>query len=249
MSYLNRKAIILSNSTSARAIDSIQNFYTSFCKNPTENPSESSSEDDEDENQDVPNVVDVMENIDIETDSDVSSSNSLDDSDLLSDSFVSKLAAFSESPLQLQLSSRPSLVSIGQATTAVIELTQSHRKPHNLTLQSTTCLEDFDSSVTEPNDSESSKTTNVCSKTRIDLLENIERALTDRNCTNTTADSSEPARMAVDFPTIQQQSLHWKLNEKQNMAFMLIATALLQHIFTVNAWCSRPMKQNIKCLK
>ena len=71
--------------------------------------------------------------------------------------------------------------------------------------------------------------------TRVELLENIERALLKRNTTtHVPKDGTEPAKLETYFPTIEEQSHHWTLNEKQHMSFVLMAAALLQHVFSAN---------------
>ena len=40
--------------------------------------------------------------------------------------------------------------------------------------------------------------------------------------------------MDTFFPTIEEHSRHWTLNEKQHIAFVLMAAALLQHVFSAN---------------
>jgi len=47
-------------------------------------------------------------------------------------------------------------------------------------------------------------------------------------------DGSEPETLEQNFPTIQEQSRHWSLNQEQNDAFILMAAALLQHINNTN---------------
>ena len=67
--------------------------------------------------------------------------------------------------------------------------------------------------------------------TRIDLLSEIQNALLEASyvvCPSVSG--SAPAALPANFPTIQEYSKHWTLNEKQHLAFVLIAAALLEHI-------------------
>lgn len=223
----------MKNKTSTTAIHGIQNYYSSFCKNPSTEDSDSSSEDDLEEYEKSLDVMNEVQFEDIEMDSlsEVSNEDFFEkNTDFLSDQFVSKLAAFINSPLQLQLSSSPPLVSRDQAMTAANELTRSHRKATNHALEPNQTSKS-ETSANETSVSNDHQIITPCSKTTIDLLENIERALVDRNCAGSATQNCDPERMEVDFPTIQQQSLHWKLNQEQHLAFTLIATALLQHVF------------------
>ena len=77
--------------------------------------------------------------------------------------------------------------------------------------------------------------TTIETVTRVELLEYVERALSERKCLHVTTDNSEPERLETYYPTLEEHSCHWTLNEKQHMAFVLIASALLQHILTANS--------------
>lgn len=70
--------------------------------------------------------------------------------------------------------------------------------------------------------------------TRVELLENIERALEERNCSTVPTDGTEPEKLETFFPTLEEHSRHWGLNTKQHLAFILMAAALLQHVFSSN---------------
>jgi hypothetical protein len=59
--------------------------------------------------------------------------------------------------------------------------------------------------------------------TRVELLQNIEKALSNRSICSFFITTNQPAKLEPNFPTLQQQSRHWGLNEKQHIAFVLIA--------------------------
>ena len=67
--------------------------------------------------------------------------------------------------------------------------------------------------------------------TRVQLLENIERALSQKNCIALPTDGTEPDLLDTFYPTLQEHSQHWRLNDKQHKAFLLMSGALLQHAF------------------
>lgn len=71
--------------------------------------------------------------------------------------------------------------------------------------------------------------------TRIQLLRHIEEALSNRTAHPSPINVSHPDKLEPNFPTLQQQSEHWGLNEKQHMAFVLIGAALLQHVALANS--------------
>ncbi len=71
--------------------------------------------------------------------------------------------------------------------------------------------------------------------TRIELLEHIEKALLERKCVKVVANGTEPERLETYYPTLEEHSRHWCLNEKQHLAFVLMAAALLQHILLANS--------------
>ncbi len=71
--------------------------------------------------------------------------------------------------------------------------------------------------------------------TRVELLENIERAQSEKDCIQVPPDGTEPEKLNTYFPTIEDHSRDWTLNEKQHMAFLLMAVALLQHVFSANS--------------
>lgn len=75
--------------------------------------------------------------------------------------------------------------------------------------------------------------------TRIDLLQNRDRALQLTKHTRTLNEIKEPNIIKAYFPTLAGHSKHWTLNNKQNKAFVLAGAALLQHIANVNAINSR----------
>ena len=71
--------------------------------------------------------------------------------------------------------------------------------------------------------------------TRVDLLSNIENALLEADyaiCPSVSV--TAPTLLEANFPTIQQHSNHWTLNEKQHLAFVLISAALLKHFPEAN---------------
>ena len=70
--------------------------------------------------------------------------------------------------------------------------------------------------------------------TRIQLLENLAKALDQQLDVEKLSDGSEPETLEQNFPAIQEQSRHWSLNQEQNDAFILMAAALLQHINNTN---------------
>ena len=71
--------------------------------------------------------------------------------------------------------------------------------------------------------------------TRVDLLSDIKNALLATNyVTCPSVSGSAPTVLEANFPTIQEHSKHWTLNEKQHIAFVLIAAALLKHISEAN---------------
>lgn len=70
--------------------------------------------------------------------------------------------------------------------------------------------------------------------TRIQLLENLAKALDQQLDVEKLSDGSEPETLEQNFPAIQEQSRHWSLNQEQNDAFILMAAALLQHTNNTN---------------
>ena len=91
--------------------------------------------------------------------------------------------------------------------------------------------------------------------TRIELLENIERALSDRETysqrieNQNSSSKKEPERLETFYPTLKEHSQHWSLNGKQHKAFLLMAAALLQNIFSVNnATTAQQSSSAIDCI-
>jgi hypothetical protein len=48
------------------------------------------------------------------------------------------------------------------------------------------------------------------------------------------SEGSDPQLLEANFPSLQEQSRHWSLNEEQHHAFLLMGAALLQHIYITN---------------
>jgi hypothetical protein len=48
------------------------------------------------------------------------------------------------------------------------------------------------------------------------------------------SDGSDPQLLEANFPSLQEKSRHWSLNEEQHHAFLLMGAALLQHIYITN---------------
>ena len=71
-------------------------------------------------------------------------------------------------------------------------------------------------------------------KTRVDLMEHLEKALRESRHLKATSHEKDPPELDSNFPSIQDHSKHWKLNEKQHSAFILCAAALLKHIWSAN---------------
>ena len=85
--------------------------------------------------------------------------------------------------------------------------------------------------------------------TRIDLMENLEKALRESRHLKTTIGANDPPELDSNFPSIQDHSSHWKLNEKQHSAFILCAAALLKHIWSANQddeWKCHKVSEEIK---
>lgn len=73
-----------------------------------------------------------------------------------------------------------------------------------------------------------------CKTPRVDLMENLAKALRDSRHLVPLSDGNEPEVLEPNFPSIQEHSQHWTLNEKQHASFTLSAAALLKHIWTAN---------------
>ena len=80
---------------------------------------------------------------------------------------------------------------------------------------------------------------------RVDLMENLEKALRESKHLKLATQGSNPPELDSDFPSIQDHSQHWTLNEKQHNAFILCAASLLKHIWTANQ--EDPSAQEFKC--
>ena len=70
--------------------------------------------------------------------------------------------------------------------------------------------------------------------TRIQLLEDLAKALDHQIDEPRLSDGSEPELLEANFPSLQEQSKHWSLNAEQHDAFLLMGAALLQHVHTTN---------------
>lgn len=71
--------------------------------------------------------------------------------------------------------------------------------------------------------------------TRVDLMEHLEKALREsRHLKARNLEKNVPEEPDSNFPSIQDHSKHWNLNEKQHSAFILCAAALLKHIWSAN---------------
>ena len=88
---------------------------------------------------------------------------------------------------------------------------------------------------------------------RIDLMENLLKALRAVLHFPSSCKNADPVELDEYFPTIQEQSTHWTLNEKQHAAFTLISAALLKHIWltnemdpSMNGWQHSQITQEIK---
>lgn len=86
--------------------------------------------------------------------------------------------------------------------------------------------------------------------TRVELLDNIERALIERHSFKWARKETEPTRLDTMFPTIQEHSQHWTLNQKQHMAFVLMAGAILHYLYSINCdFTEDRMSQNKEMMK
>lgn len=77
------------------------------------------------------------------------------------------------------------------------------------------------------------------------MLENIEKALHQSSHCEQPIKHDGPVLLEQNFPSIEEQSLHWTLNKKQHYAFSLMGAALLKHIFLCNSGNESQQSQHI----
>lgn len=233
--YLKRKDVIESNSTSLRTLKSIQNFYESFFRSGTQQEEQNLSFDYphqsnniEDSEEEVAEVFHLLDD-----DQQLHQSSVLDDfCRCTNDPFVKKLISLEANPLQIDQSQSEQTVTLDDAIKAIHDLPRSGRP---FLLPNRAKLGDV---VSDNSSSDDPLKKNILDQpigTRIDLLTQLERALRTSAYSVTACDGSEPDVLEADFPTLDEQSKHWTLNEKQHQAFLLGGAAFLQHISNANA--------------
>lgn len=199
-SYLKRKEEIERNSTTMAILHNIQNFYESFCRsgNDAENeahfhrPSENVAGKPDDLDNDAIDLLDVQEQLNQAA----TSTNQFQDT--LRDPSVAKLVSLSQNPLQLAPTVTRQSVNPLNAAKAVGDLRQSTiRKKFQLPNRAK--IGDIVN-----NDENNDIILDQPKGTRIDLLQNLDRALQVAKHTRTLNDVKEPEISDANFPTLTE---------------------------------------------
>ncbi len=244
--YLKKKTAIESNSATVATLNSIQNFYESFCRSGPQSDQPNHVIDD-------PHQITICDNSEDDEPNDVldllDAEQELHQAEVLyefcrctDDPFVKKLVSLDSNPIQIHRSPPELDVNLEDAMKAICELPRTGRSfqlPNRAKLGD--CVNDHNQS----SDPLSSPVLDKPMGTRIDLLAHLERALGDATHTVTTCDGTEPIILESNFPTLNEQSKHWSLNAKQHQAFLLAGAALLQHISKTNS--IDPSNQTTSC--
>lgn len=236
-SYLRKRDRLVGNPQTSRTLENIQNFYEIFCQSgdvcDEDNGGDSSETDGED-----------AEPLDAES----NSSDDLDE-DLVSldkelallkdheqntihppEPFVELLKTINAAPCTLNPQPTSCHVSPTDVRIAIEELA----KPRNATF--TLQNGNTSNAITSDNDPTSLITDEFQSVgTRVELAEKIFEALRTskhiRDNENSFLETKDKFNQKTPFPTLQEHSQRWQLNEKQHSAFILCGAALLQHIY------------------
>lgn len=223
---------------STTILGNIQNFYESFCRSGVNSAVP-----------DFPNDVDLLDKrqqqqtdledeenpaVDLlEIDQDCFGDEMTDNVQPL-DPLVEQLEHMHESLFQLTPRNASIQITAEDAKKALDQLPKKKKSgdfllPGRQNLNASPSLHD-----TLPNSQEDAKLDYIVG-TRVDLLSKIEQALLEASYTVCpTLDGEVPVQLAADFPTMQEHSRYWTLNEKQHLAFTLIAASLLKHISEAN---------------
>ena len=235
-SYLKRKPLLDKNENTVETLSNIQNYYESFCRKhclPENHPffqgDPITAVPKDDNNDDIVNLMDVNgDDLNTASAQDATANNAIDP-------FVRLLTTFPENPVRLNLVSGYVSVTQEQARLAISVLPKPNSsKKTTFTLPGRSQVGPL---VEDP--SANAMNGKVCLDApvgiRIELLEHIEEALSNRTAHPSPITERQPEKLEPNFPTLQQHSEHWGLNKKQHLAFILISAALLQHVALANS--------------
>ena len=236
--YLRQKNEVLSNKTAKSVLENLQNFYESILQSGDKNQDASRvpntpDSDNEGDNGDANSDEENEDIIDLAVRESTNETLKKEAVRPL-DPFVQKLSSYSKNPLQLNPIISTVKVSSKNATEAV-----SHLK-----LQKNSSSFFVSSNGGESNSTVTNATTKSDHQplfqnlpTRVDLanliFEAVQKTRFEKFPSETfvNADPSQSSNSNPWFPTLQQHSRKWGLNEKQHAAFLLSGAAFLQHLY------------------
>ena len=235
--YLRHKPTLAENPKSIAVLGNMQNYYESFCrtgKNSTEpefpNDVNQHRQQEEDAENEENAALDLLEG-----EQALQNAETNDSVQSIEDPLVSKLASFHDSLFTVKTIDSAASVTFQQAKAAVNLLPPKNKKkgfslPGRARVNFETPETQEDEQAIEPKRAR----LDYSIGTRVELLAKIEEALLEANFIPSPTDGSAPIRMEANFPKMSEHSKHWTLNQKQHFSFVLIAAALLKHIFDAN---------------
>jgi len=231
--YLRYRPQLEKDHNSMDILGNMQNFYESFYRSGT-NAGEP----------EFPNDVDLLRQLReqhqdeepnpaldlLEAEDNCRGDESTNDVPSTANPFIAKLTNMHDSLFQLNL---PDLngtrVTVEQAKFAVDQLpAKKKRGEGSFALPGRVSVNTNNADLPQHADNENQARLDYVKGTRVSLLSDIENALLVTNyviCPSVSG--SAPTVLEANFPTIREHSRHWTLNEKQHLAFVLIAAALL----------------------
>lgn len=237
--YLLKRDILLQNSHTKQMLDNFQNYYESFCRSRENIASDEPDVDNKDptaNNAPKPDEVeeddDTMINL-AEIDTLLGKSKNMDygleDGEQL-DPFVMKLKEFVDPLLSVNPQTKTAVsITSADAAIAASQLPASRKDENTFILPGRAFVETTSRSAYDNN--QSSQFPSFMNITRVDLLEKIEQSLSSAKEPWQEINCDGERCLDATFPTLQEHSKQWSLNEKQRLAFLLAGAALLKHIY------------------
>lgn len=233
--YLRLKVSLVENRKTRTILSNIQDFYESFCREKQEEAEEHGMDNDF-----IKEMVkeDVMEEKDIHDGFVLDSVGASSESCLgigKINEFASKLALYKEFPLTLAPRNSENISQ--EAANAAVEQMPAARSRNCFILPGRAQIGVYDEKPLFGVEESLlwSSIEDHRAPTRIDLMEKLAKALIENmHIGKTSNDGDTCFNLPINFPTIQDHSQSWGLNEEQHVAFVLSATALLKFISDSN---------------